>query len=222
MSLFHSPKIVTNNLVLYLDAVNPKSYPGSGNTWYDLSGKGNNCNWGTLPTFNTNYFTFNGSSMYGTITNNSSLDFSSEQTLIMILRHTYTSGRKNPWNQAYGGYGTWTHENGNMMTYFFGDAGANSTPYIGPLSPTTSRSVWNILCTVRNTTNYYWYLNTIPGNTSTHAYGVLTTTSADITIGSGYAGYWQGDMSLVQAYNRALSVSELQQNFNALKGRYGL
>ena len=42
MALAHSPKIVTDGLVLCLDAGNPKSYPGSGTTWYDLSGNGNN------------------------------------------------------------------------------------------------------------------------------------------------------------------------------------
>jgi hypothetical protein len=45
MALAHSPKIVTDGLVLCLDAGNPKSYPGSGTTWTDLSGNGNN---GTL------------------------------------------------------------------------------------------------------------------------------------------------------------------------------
>jgi hypothetical protein len=45
MSFFHSPNIVTNGLVLALDAANPKSYPGTGTTWTDVSGNGNN---GTL------------------------------------------------------------------------------------------------------------------------------------------------------------------------------
>ena len=45
MSLYHSPQISLNGLVLCLDAANPKSYPGSGTTWTDLSGNGNN---GTL------------------------------------------------------------------------------------------------------------------------------------------------------------------------------
>ena len=45
MALSHSPSIVTNGLVLCLDAANSKSYPGSGTTWTDLSGRGNN---GTL------------------------------------------------------------------------------------------------------------------------------------------------------------------------------
>ena len=45
MSLSHSPKIVTNGLVLCLDAADQKSYPGTGTTWFDRSGNGNN---GTL------------------------------------------------------------------------------------------------------------------------------------------------------------------------------
>ena len=53
MAFIHSPKLVTNGLVLCLDAANKLSYPGSGTTWYDLSGNANN---GTLtngPTFNS-------------------------------------------------------------------------------------------------------------------------------------------------------------------------
>ena len=50
MGVDYNPKIVTNGLVLCLDAANVKSYPGSGTTWIDLSGNGNN---GTLT--NTTY-----------------------------------------------------------------------------------------------------------------------------------------------------------------------
>ena len=45
MAFSRGPSIVTDGLVLALDAANHKSYPGSGTTWYDLSGNGNN---GTL------------------------------------------------------------------------------------------------------------------------------------------------------------------------------
>ena len=44
MAFSHSPSIVTSGLQLCLDASNPLSYPGSGNTWYDISGNGNNAN----------------------------------------------------------------------------------------------------------------------------------------------------------------------------------
>jgi hypothetical protein len=67
MALAHSPSIVTSGLVLCLDAANPKSYPGSGTTWTDLSGNGNN---GTLvngPTYssvNGGSIVFDGSNDY--------------------------------------------------------------------------------------------------------------------------------------------------------------
>lgn len=53
-------------------------------------------------------------------------------------------------------------------------------------------------------------------------YGTLTTTGANITLGNGYAGYWQGDMSRVLAYNRALTSAEVLQNYNVMKSQYGL
>ena len=67
MAIKHSPRIVTDGLVLYLDAANTKSYPGSGTTWTDISGKSNN---GTLtngPTFdsgNKGTIVFDGSNDY--------------------------------------------------------------------------------------------------------------------------------------------------------------
>ena len=74
MALSHSPRIVTNGLVLALDAANIKSYPGSGTTWTDLSGIGNN---GTLtngPTYssaNGGSLVFNGTDNYVSLPANS-------------------------------------------------------------------------------------------------------------------------------------------------------
>jgi hypothetical protein len=224
MGVNYNPTTVTDGLVLCLDAANQKSYPGTGTVWADLSGNGNNCVWNNTPAFDSaGYFTFNGTSNYGTITNNPTLDFSSFQTLSIVMRHTYTSGRRNPWDQAYAGYGTWTHEQGEGINWFFGDGGGNNTPYVSLGSATTPRDVWNVMTVVRDTTTYRWLLNGVQtSSTATHSYGVLTTTLADIRIGLGYTGYWQGDMSSVMAYTRSLSNEEIQKNFNALRGRYGI
>lgn len=194
----------------------------AGNTWYDISGNNNNCTFGNLPTTYSGYYTFNGTSNYGTVVNNSTLNFSSAQTLQIVMRHTYTSGRKNPWNQAYAGYGTWTHENGNDISQYFGNGGGDNSPYIGVSSASTPRSVWNVMCATRDTSNFKWYLNGSLSSTTANPYGTLATTAANITIGNGYAGYWQGDMAMVTAYTRALSESEVLQNFNAIRGRYGI
>jgi hypothetical protein len=213
--------VVTDGLVLYLDASNLGSYPGTGNVWYDMSGNENNCNFNNTPTYNSDgYFTFNGSSNYGTITNNSSLNFSSEMTLTMMLNHDYTSGRKNPWDQAYGGYGTITHENGSYLNMYFGDSGANAAPYVARRSNTTNINIWNYLSFMRDTSYTQWFQNGIYNSQTSHSYGTLTTTSNNIRIGCGYAGYWDGDMSIIFAYNRKLSNDEIEQNYNELKNRF--
>jgi hypothetical protein len=222
MAQVFGPTIVRNDLVLAIDAADKKSYPGSGTTWFDISGNNNNCVWGATPTFNNTYFTFNGSSHYGTITNNSLLNFSENQTVMIVMRHTYTSGRKNPWNQAYGGYGTWTHENGTDINYFYGDAGTDNTPYTNLNSSTTSTGVWNMMCITRSPSTVTWYKNGTVTSTASNPYGVLLSTSANITIGNGYAGYWEGDMALVLAYTKCLTQSEITKNHTALKTRFGL
>lgn len=195
----------------------------AGKQWRDLSGNSNHCTWNVPPIwYSAGYYTFDGSTDYGTIINNSTLNFSNEQTLIMVLRHTYTSGRKNPWNQAYGGYGTWTHEQGENISQYFGDAGANASPYIGVGSPTTPRGVWNVMAITRNTTQHKWFINGVLSGTTAHGYGSLATTAADILIGNGYAGYWQGDMAGVYAYTRALSDSEVFDHSKMLMIRHGI
>lgn len=222
MSTIYNASIVKNDLALYLDAGNVKSYPGSGTVWYDLSGNANHCNWAATPTYTSGYFTFNGSSHYGTVTNTSTLDFSVAQTLIIVMRHSYTSGRRNPWNQAYAGFGTWTHEQGENISQYFGDGGGDNSPYIGVTSPATPRNVWNIMCATRDTNEHKWYMNGTLSSTTAHTYNILTNSASNILIGNGYAGLWQGDMAAVIAYTRALSATEVLQNFIAMKGRFSL
>jgi hypothetical protein len=217
----NSMNVILDGLVLYLDSTNSNSYTGTGNNWYDLSARGNDCIFNNTPTFNNNCFTFNGTTNYGTITNNSTLDFSSNQTLFIWMKHTYTVGRKNPWDQAYGGYGTWTHEQGDSISQYFGDSGSNTSPYIGPTSITTPRDIWYCMSITRDTIEHKWFFNGVRTKTTAHSYGVLTATAANIRIGNGYAGYWEGDMAIVMAYNRCLSESDVLQNYDDTKGKFG-
>lgn len=217
----YGPKIVTEGLVLYLDAINSKSYPGTGTVWYDLSRNHNNCNWNNSATYSSEgYFAFNGTSNYGTITNNPSIDFALEQSLIIWMKHSFITGRRNPWDQAYGGYGTWTHEQGDAINQYFGDAGSNTTPYVGLTSSSTPRDVWNCASITRTTTQHRWYLNGTGNVPYNHSYDELAYTSADIRIGTGYAGYWEGNIAIIMAYNRGLSENEIFQNYNATKERF--
>lgn len=223
MAQNYGPRIVLDGLVLALDAADKRSYSGSGSVWYDISGFANHCNLANTPGHYGSYFTFNGSSNYGVVTSNSgSLDFSEEQTVMIVMRHTYTSGRKNPWNQAYGGYGTWTHEEGVYINYFFGDSGVDNVPYSAISSTTTSTGVWNVMCVTRGTDQCRWYKNGALTGTLSNPYGGIPYTTTSITIGNGYAGYWEGDMACVLAYRTALTDGQVLQNFNALRRRFNL
>ena len=67
MSVFAGPEINESGLVLYLDAGNIKSYPGSGTSWTDISGRGNTGTLVNSPTFTGNSFNFNGTNQYVSI-----------------------------------------------------------------------------------------------------------------------------------------------------------
>lgn len=223
MGVSYNSSIVTSGLILCLDAKNPRSYSGSGSTWYDVSGNGYNCVFGSTPTWNSaGYFTFNGTSNYGTITNSPAISWASAQTVLIVMNHNITTGRQNTWNQAYGGYGTWTHESGSYINYYYGNAGTDNTPYTNLGSGSTPVNTWYGMCITRDTSNVNWYQNATNQSTMANPYGTLATTAASITIGSGYAGYWTGNISMILAYTRALTSAEVTQNYNAYRGRYGI
>ena len=96
-------EIPTDGLVLELDPSNPLSYPGTGNKMYDLSGNGNDATIYNSPYIDSSsvgYIQFDGSNDYLQITRDSSMDgWNEEQTVAMWISHSYTSGRRNPWNQ---------------------------------------------------------------------------------------------------------------------------
>ena len=85
MALAYNPTIVSNGLVVAYDPANPKCYPGSGVTFYDLSGNGNH---GTLtngPTISNNlakYTVFDGSNDYIVSSNNTGIAISSPRTIM--------------------------------------------------------------------------------------------------------------------------------------------
>ena len=232
MSLSHSPSIVTSGLVLCLDAANTRSYPGSGTAWTDLSTQGNN---GTLtgsPTFNSGnggYISFNGTTDYVPIADK----FSTAAGTIACW-FTVNSNITSSNNINYRICG----KSSNYELRFVNSASDGGGASLGSLgadiggvsdrSVVTTRRTWDA-----NT----WYYATLTWNTATptssiYVQGVLdgTGTSGSMTtqtgifdVGrSGTRGYLAGRISLFTVYDRALSATEILQNFNASKGRYGL
>jgi hypothetical protein len=222
----YGPKIITNGLVLALDAGNIKSYPGSGTTWTDLSGNGNN---GTL----TNGLTYS-SSNGGSIVFDGVNDFvqiagsivTSQATFIVWIkrnedqnffsgiifsRGTSVSGMNFYSTSNRIGY-TW---NDNINTYDWDS---------GLIVPNLTWCMCAISVSGSSATGYLCQSSGITSSTNNVSH--TSTTLNDIKIGYDDAGaelrYIKGDVAQVSVYNRALTAAEISQNFNATRSRFGL
>lgn len=231
MSYHNGPRIVTNGLVLYLDAGSSKSYPGSGTTWTDLSGNNNN---GTLingPTYssgNKGSIVFDGINDGCTVTNNSSINpftsitfgsffyitsFGSNYAPIIFKQNNYTS-----LYEQYSLYLT-TTEIGAVVT------GVNRSQRIARLTGDFRNMHIHAMATCDTTSGLLsFYVN---GNLiqSVSFTGVFDISTNNLRIGfmdQFYLGFVAGRIFNVSIYNRALTGNEIFQNYNTLKGRYNL
>lgn len=233
MSTNYNPSIVTTGLVLCLDAANIKSYPGSGTIWYDLSGYGNHATLYNSPTFSNNRAYFSGVSPYPYAMvpyNQNCFTFSYEQTIMIILSPQAPApggARRNPYNQSYGGSGTWTHEPSGNINFYYGASvgGVDSTPYTAYSSAAVSQNETAIMTSVRSASRNVrqWFKNgSLTYSESNVVYNPVSNSTSAILIGTGYAGSYIGYIDMVLVYNIALTSDQVSRNFNALRGRYGL
>jgi hypothetical protein len=223
MSYQNGPKIVTDGLVLCLDAGNSKSYPGSGTTWTDLSRNSNN---GTLtngPTFNSTNggnIVFDGVDDYVSTTRTSTTSF----TWVAWFRtNVVSSGFKNILSVRTPSYMLMLMDDDTSNMGFW----ASDTLTTGPSLNMTgiSVNVWYHATFVREgnsiTNGYKTYLNgSFRGSANTGTW----SSSDPIIIGgrTDATQFFNGNIAAIQIYNRALSAAEILQNYNATKGRYKL
>jgi hypothetical protein len=241
MSFAHSPQIITNGLVLALDAGNTKSYPGTGTTWFDKSGYGNN---GTLtngPTFssaNGGSIVFDGVDDYTDCGNNPSVNITGTGiTLSAWVYRTALNSDANNFRRIIEKAAAYP-----ALQYSFVTSPVNSTPgegrllldlYLNSSIPTFAAGSTQLqLNTWYHAVGTYdgsfrkIYLNgVLDGQLDTT--GSITSTTSSLVIGDYLPGpgatyAWNGRIATTQIYNRALSASEIQQNFNALRGRFGI
>ena len=243
MALTHSPSIVTNGLVLCLDAANRKSYPTTGTTWTDLSGRGNT---GTLETAgyigdNGGSITFDGTDEYAKISSPSPLSSTKIFTFEILVNFTSIIGNFGPSNKAAflfaGGtgsgsgqpeFGVWSANASSFTpnTLYFGRGGGGTSGSLSiNVSSLMSNGNWYQIVLVRSTSNaQIVYLNGSSigtGNVSDDFQDGQTDFGA-IHANGDYSGFLNGKISTIKIYNRALTATEIAQNYNALKGRYGL
>ncbi len=212
MSFSYSPKIVTDGLVLYLDAANTRSYPGTGTVWTDLSRSGNN---GTLtngPTFNSSNngsIVFDGTNDYINMNN---VNFGNTYTISLLVRLNDLNSRV--W---VGGIDTTEYH----MNFQSGNMVNRVNNNLITFSTNVTTNIWYNISLVRNNTTLTCYKN---GNlVSSTTIAGATTNFVLYRIGSSPSGFYgNGNISNILIYNRALSATEVLQNYNTTKSRFGL
>jgi hypothetical protein len=224
MGLAHSPRIVTDGLVLALDAGNTKSYPGSGTTWTDLSSRNHNATL-TGPTYNSDNggaLIFDGTNDYATISNASALggfsgDFTIEfwfkggnQTGYAVFLETHTTNTQR-WAIQAASDGT----TGNMIWV------RNGSVIFTTSGIDAFDDAWHHHVVVRNGSAINYYIDGVSRGSESHS-GTLSACT-DLTIGEYSNGDYHidGRMSAIRIYNgKGLTAAEVKQNYDALKGRY--
>jgi len=227
MGIIYNSKIVTNGLVLYLDAANIRSYPKSGTTWFDMSGQGNNGTLTNSPTFNANNagsIVFDGVDDYVEITGNAT-NTPSSMTLFCFVYPQNIRPEEIIATQNNGvGYRFMTrvYAGAAGVKWGFRPAGVNESPeYQG--TTTLSNNTWNCLAVTYTTSNLILYLN---GNIELNqATPYALAHGGNIRLGDGIGGaqvHLQGNLPIFMMYNRALTQAEVAQNFNANRKRFGI
>lgn len=231
--LVHNPRIVTSGLVLALDAGDVNSYAGSGTTWYDVSGNSNNGALTNGPLFNTSnigLINFDGVNDYIDLLSPTSLVLNSGGTIAAWCKWDSYNGSS--WSNTIMGKGDsgWAAHHyilfkasGTNKLLFSVSDGTNYLNGSGPYTRDIPLNTWfYVVATWDTASKKIYYNSNLEQSVSSTIMPINSTSSVSIgrTGTNGY--YLDGSISSLQVYNRALSASEIEQNYQAQKSRFGL
>ena len=220
---------VTSGLVMHVDAGNAASYPGTGTAWADLTAtvSAGTLNTATYNSSNGGYLSFAGtSSSYATFPNSTALD---NQALTMEVWVKPTS-----FNQS-----AFWFEKGNVNTQYSFFCYSGSIYWRGVIGGSLvdltvtegtaglSTSTWQqMVATYVTGTGRRIYRNATQVASDAQT-GTVATNAGGMSIacygGTGTNSYfYNGGVAICRIYNRALSLTEIQQNYNGQKARFGL
>ena len=221
MAISRGPKVVTSGLSLYLDAANSSSYPGSGTTWTDISGNNRNGSLTNGPTFNSSNggsIVFDGTNDFVSVASDANILSTTAYTKTVWFYVTSFSTDNNLISAGSSGqHALWLFTSNKL------NAGHNGNWNTVVSTTTLVLNRWYFgSVTFNNTSGWVLYLNGVQESTS-----VSTTTftgTGTISIGSyqNLGNYFTGRIATATVYNRVLSSSEILQNYNATKSRFGL
>jgi hypothetical protein len=227
----NTPPIVTNGLVLALDAANPKSYTSGSATWFDISGNNNSGSLTNGPTYsnaNGGSIMFDGTNDFINCGTSDTVSFPGNFTINFWAR---------PFGSAlpFGGVIVSKRNSGTFQSnYQIGLSTSNiftfsmnGTPFADIASVTGSvvlnNNWYNITC-IKSGSTIQIYYNTLLQNSGAAQVGNSALPNTVLRLGQNHDlnAPFSGSLSLVQIYNRALTAQEVLQNYNATKGRFGL
>lgn len=227
MTTIYSPNVVKTGLIFCADAANVRSYPGSGTSLYDLSGLGNTLTiYGSATTSTMGGATaFNldtdGKYFAGTLSGTMPTTNATLEAWIYPGASEVTSGDRGTVILLSGAssiYMSWNKGNGYLSNYWYSHTPEGYHETNGP----SSRSTWTHWCSVWNNTDGKLY-QSVNGNITSVTTSGNATTGTNLNIGRESSGrQFSGGIAVVRVYNTALTDTEVLNNFNALRGRFGI
>lgn len=244
MSLGHGASVVRNGLVLHLDAANAKSYPGSGTVWKDVSKERHTATLVNGISHDGTNFTFDGISDYVDVGNDPSYNATGSITIELVFNRTsvgsgfyqVVASNTRDCCGVYDGFqiqisnstvnpapivcNLWNSNNYNGVNW-------DSSFTQLSISNSVGVNVWYHFCFTYDlfSSSFKLYKNGILANSSTKANALSTNqASYNLMVGKSpsHNANFTGYIPETRIYNRALSADEIKQNFNALRGRYGI
>lgn len=235
MAEIHGPKIVRENLVLALDAADKTSYPGSGTTWYDISGRGNNSTLTNGPTFssaNNGVIVLDGSNDAILAPSCNTLGTLPEQAFEIWVKSSGLGAGETIGGLICPDYGQVSYINGsgNVVYSIYN---TDVSPYSYLINATTSGvnvfdNNWHHIICTRGSAQYNVYIDGISrasGNGGGTWSGATIWSAMNTQIGNNPNDVYYnlyGNIALAKIYKKYLSAQEVKQNYNATKTRFGL
>lgn len=216
MVIQYNPGIVTSGLSVYLDAANIKSYPGTGTVWYDLSGNNRNATIVGTPTFTSPYFTGITDSNYFTLSNVGMVPRTNDFTYSMWVNFAAIDSLDTLFEN-----GSWTdtllfrYQTNTFTVYCEGVLG-------GSLSVELTTDTWYNFTLIRSAGTVSLYSNGVSTGTPFVMATDINLANTNIFLMRSQHAANQYTNGKISIYNRALGIAEVQQNFNALRPRFGV
>jgi hypothetical protein len=223
MSTSYNPQIVTDGLILNLDPANKRSYAGSGNIVNDLSNTNLS---GTLSsvsysTNNLGSFVYDGTSSI--IASSENFLLNGPFTMSVWVKHNSVTNKIDRYLTISPEIAVLRHDGetgnaGRLHLYFK----TNSTLRMLYASSAVSNNVWQNFVGTWNGTVAKLYKNSVELSSLNESNSLTGGSNLQYYVGLSGTECLNGNIGNTQVYNRALTADEINQNFNALRGRYGI